>query len=248
MYSSYRRPFIFNEITANPGRHTDASHGSDYHYLALMYEGSSRIVCPTHRIDMTAGEAFYIPRGCRYHSYWDGDHRVSWATLGFSSFPESDEGFILQKISLSQIERETLIHLAHHKKSDSASLGMFYSMLDGLLSKMKREPPSQKKAITDAAKSYMRENPKAPIAEVARHCRISESGLFATFRSQGKTPALTRQELQIEAAIDLISSSSLTADEIAERVGFGSTSYFLRTLKKHTGKTTKGIRNENGQI
>ena len=248
MYSAFDRSYIFNEITAETGRHTDASHGSDYNYLALMYEGCSRIVCPTHEISMTAGEAFFIPKGCRYHSYWFGSRYISWATLGFSSFPEADIGYRLQKISVTPAQRDTLVYLGKHKTVDSASIGMFYSLLGELLPNMEKETPSPQKALTDAAEEYMKTNPKASVADVARHCRVSQSGLFAAFRSQNKTPALTRQRLQIESAIELILTTSLSADEIAEKSGFGSTSYFLRTLKKHTGKTTRDIRRELGSI
>ena len=248
MHSPFDRSHSFNVIIAAPGSHTDASRGSEYNYLALMHEGNSRIVCPTHEINMTAGEAFFIPRGCRYHSYWNGDDRVSWTTLGFSSFPEADVGYRLQKLTLTPEARDTLMYLGRYKKIDSTSLGLFYTLLSELLPHMEKEPPSPHQATVEAAEAFMRKYPKAPVAEVAKHCRVSSSGLFAAFRSQGKTPALTRQKLQIDAAMELISGTSLSADEIAERVGFASTSYFLRTLKKLTGKTTRELRKEKLSI
>ncbi len=243
MLTAIERAYRFTEITANSGRHTDASHGSDTNYLALMLDGRSRIVCPTHEINMTENDVFFIPKGCRYHSYWYGDGTVSWVTLGFSEFPEADEGYRLQKLKVSDSKKAIIKSLGKHKKIDSASLGLFYALLSDLLPQMEKEPTTACSAVYFAASEYMRINPTASVAELARHCRVSESGLFAAFRKHGTTPVLTRQKMQIEEAVKLLSETALSADEIAERVGFASTSYFLRTLKKFTGKTTRGLRN-----
>ena len=47
---------------------------------------------------------------------------------------------------------------------------------------------------------------------------------------------------RVEAAIELIQASDLKISEIAEAVGFGDTTHFLKYFKKITGKNTKEFR------
>lgn len=242
MNDSFEKSFTFTEITAAPGRHTDASDGTRVNFLAMMLEGTSRIVCPTHEINMAAGDVFFIPLGCRYHSYWYGDKKVRWISIGFTHFPGCDNNYILQKITADDTVREVMHYLSRYKTADCHSIGKFYTLLGELIGTMEKETPSKHRVLIDSAISYMNATPTASMREVAKHCRVSESGLYAAFRECGTTPALSRQKQQIEHAVTLITTTDLTTDEIAERSGFNSTAYFLRVLKKLTGKTTREIR------
>ena len=239
----YKKPYRFCEVTAGKYRHTDSTYGSHYNFLALMLEGTSRITDGKREIVMTAGDAFFIPLGCRYHSYWYGDDAVSWTSLAFSEFPGDDDGrYVLQKLRADESQKRRITELGRYSRVDCASVGKLYTLLHELVPIMERESISQKQALINTAARYMAEAPHAPICEVAKRCNVSESGLYAAFRECGTTPSLKKQQLQIEHALTLITTTELTADEIAERVGFNSTAYFLRVLKKLTGKTTRELR------
>lgn len=241
MKNSFADSFVFTELTSGVYRHTDASGGAPINFLAMMLEGRARIVCQTHEISMEAGDVFFIPMGCRYNSYWYGENRVSWTSLGFIHNP-SEEHYRLQIIPTDDKMRDRIRALGQYRKVDCTSVGELYSILGELTEVMETEPPTHSQLIIGSAISYMSAHPQASVSDVAKHCHISESGLYAAFRENGTTPALTKQKLQIDRAVTLIKTTDLSADEIAERVGFNSTSYFLRILKKLTGKTTKNLR------
>jgi AraC-like DNA-binding protein len=80
---------------------------------------------------------------------------------------------------------------------------------------------------------------------VADHCGISESGLYALFKKQlGKTPNDIRAEALCQKAIGLLTTTNKSVQEISDMVGFSSTSYFRKVLRKYTGKTPLGIRKD----
>lgn len=239
----YRKSYRFTEISAGKYRHTDASGGSQFNYLALMLEGTALIDDGKREVALKAGDVFFIPLGCRYHSYWYGDDTVAWTSLAFTELPELDAGrYVLQKLRVDGTQKRRIAELGRAGTVSCQSVGELYRLLGELIPEMERCEMTREQIIIDAASRYMESEPRASVRDTARHCGISESGLYAAFREVGTTPALTKQELMIERALSLITTTDLNADEIAERVGFNSTAYFLRVLKKLTGKTTRELR------
>ena len=82
------------------------------------------------------------------------------------------------------------------------------------------------------------------VAEVAKRCNVSETGLYAEFRKLGTTPVKYRMEEQIKRAEKLLVTTDLTALEISEICGFSSEAYFYRVFRRLTGKTTREVRYE----
>ncbi|MBQ8415607.1 MAG: helix-turn-helix transcriptional regulator, partial [Clostridia bacterium] len=77
----------------------------------------------------------------------------------------------------------------------------------------------------------------------ARFCRVSESGLYATFRSEWNcTPIVMWHRVQIEKAVNLLFSTDLSVEEISTRLEFCSASYFRKVFKEITGQTPREVR------
>ena len=79
--------FRFNDYVFNDMHHKDNSHGVDMHFIAFMKQGRGLIVSGNTRLEIGEKDLFYIPKGCRYHSYWIGDPIVNFDSIGFRFFP-----------------------------------------------------------------------------------------------------------------------------------------------------------------
>ena len=238
--------YTFRELVIQRYHHTDNSKGIITNYLALMLDGEARFVSAEREMSVVSGDIFFLPSGCRYHSYWHGTDTARWISISFEDFPNpAEQRFPMQIIPAPQSMRGIIRALAN-RKPDCAAVGQLYSLFASLMPYMETEPRSSEQKLFDRAVSFMRENPRATIAEVAKACSISESGLYAAFRASGQTPVGARQQLQIENAVNLLHSTDLTIDAVASACGFTSSAYFLRVLKKLTGKSTREIRAQTG--
>ena len=108
---------------------------------------------------------------------------------------------------------------------------------------------------TDAARemkpseaiAYMQDLKHLSVPELARPCRVSESGLYAAFRTvKGCTPVEMWHRMQTEKAVDMLLTTDLSIEEICEKLGFCSASYFRKILRTYTGKTPREIRKSMG--
>lgn len=80
------------------------------------------------------------------------------------------------------------------------------------------------------------------IADVARHCDISERYLRILFAQHLKiTPLDYLNQLRINKSIELLRNTELSIKEISFQCGFQSPQYFSRIFKQQTGKTPREI-------
>ena len=95
------------------------------------------------------------------------------------------------------------------------------------------------------AYAYISDHPELRVPDLARHLGMSESGLYAFFRSYAHaTPIEIKNRIQVEKAISLLRSTDISVEEISERCGFSSVAYFRRIVLHHTDKTPTRIRKE----
>lgn len=67
--------------------------------------------------------------------------------------------------------------------------------------------------------------------DVSAYCEISESGLYPIFqRVFQKTPLEIKQEILCEKAVQLLTTTDLSVEEISNRLLFSSSSYFRKVL------------------
>ena len=240
----------FNFFILNKYNYTDNRKGSPYHFLAFMERGRSRIVSNDITINIEAGDFFYIPEGLPYQSYWYSDDEIRFLSLGFHFFPESsDKNFLLQKIDMDEVLKERIKKIPVGTKTDSFVLGEFYSVLNAILPSMEYTLRSPKKLILEKAKKYIFENTNCNVSDIAKHCLLSESGLYNIFKKESDlTPNELIQKTRCQKAVVMLTTTNKSVEEISSSLGFSSTSYFRKVLYKHTKKTPKEIRKSSKNI
>ena len=98
-YTLLSDDYRFFRIRFNHYHHTDSSAGCDLHFLALMVKGRAEIVTAEETLHIQAGQAFYFPKGLKYHSYWYGDPEIEFLSFGFAALPAGDrKRYILQTL------------------------------------------------------------------------------------------------------------------------------------------------------
>ena len=242
--SQLAESFAFRQFHYHLRHHNDASRGNDCHYVGFLRKGSATIKGEDVTLQVREGELFYIPMGYRYHSYWEGAEEVILDSYGFTYFPRpSAAAYPLQIIPLSSEIRERLQALAEHRSVDCRSIGMLYLLLDAILPHMETESFGNKGLAVQKAMEFMHSQSKLNVPEMARFCRVSESGLYAAFRAvKGCTPIEMWHRIQAEKAVNLLLSTNLSVEEVASHLGFCSASYFRKILREVTGQTPRQIR------
>jgi len=248
---SFCDSFKFRICSLKGFRHNDNSNGIEYHFIARMIKGTGRIV--TNRgeeIDFIKGDIFYLPRGLKYDSYWtpDESHSVEWESYGFEELPSPDgKTYAMQKLSPSPEAVRCLDKMQEDMTVSASSIGYLYLFLGHILPTMTESGKDPDAMLFETAKKYISQNLDFKVAELARFCNMSESGLYAFFRRYANTsPIQLKNLIKVENAAALLETTDLSVEEISERAGFCSAEYFRKIMKQQTGKTPTEIRRERG--
>lgn len=240
--------FHFRMLSAKKYRHTDNSRGIDCHFLARMRHGSARFVTEAGEVmEVGVGDIFYLPLGLRYHSYWTPDaHGAQWDSLAFLYFPDkSGKRYAMQKLTSTETAHAHLDAIAADPHVTPSSVAHLYAVLGEAMGELRMIDPDPRQELYSRARSYMHAHPDVRVPELARHCGMSESGLYAFFKSYaGTTPITEKNHILIKRAVTLLGSTDLPIEEISERVGFQSVAYFRKLFKEECGKTPTEIRRE----
>ena len=239
--------FRFNEFCFQESKHRDNSFGVGYHFIGFLKEGSARLVSRDQTVTLKENDLFYIPKGCKYHSYWTPEGSVRFDSIGFLDFPTATpNGYRLQKIDDDEAILEAYLPLSRNKTVNAGSIGVLYRLLGLLEPKLALAPGSSDVAISEKLTLLMKQNPHMTIPEYAELCQVSESLLYNYVkRCTGKTPNTLRQEILCEKAAELLYTTSYTVEQISDRLGFSSAAYFRKVLRQFTGKAPSDIRKES---
>ncbi len=238
--------FYFSKIAFSREHQTDctASPGSPRNYIGMIITGSGRLVTAEKTLCLQKGEPFFIPMGCKYHSYWFPENgEVSWYSLGFELFPlPGDKKPAIQKLCFNKSAERHFESIVSNYSVNSGSVGSLYMLLSDLESTLKYEKSSRNPTV-DAAMDLINRDPFLSMSSIAKSCGVSESTLYSVFRnSQGFSPNFARQRVLCEKAVRLLETTDCPIEEISNELGFSSSSYFRKVLRLHTGHTPREIR------
>lgn len=239
--------FTLRAVSLREEHYNDARKGNGCHYVGFLRRGSARIVGEGRELLVSEGELFYIPKDFSYESFWAGSPDILFDSYGFSYFPSPSElSYPLQRVETDERVLCALEALAAHRVCDCRGIGNLYLLLDAMLPHMKPEGAGRARNTVDRAIAYMQGTAALSVPLMARHCGVSESGLYAAFRrTLGCTPVEMWHRIRIGRATELLEGTDLSIEEIASRLDFCSASYFRRVFGQVTGMSPRAWRNRS---
>ncbi len=203
---------------------------AEFHYKGKVYYAKEN-------------DLIYIAKGTRYYSIWSGNPEIEFYSINYSfvsSFDKSEFEFQI----LSNFPQGDLNEIFEKKETHPfESLGKFYIFLQRVYENLK-ENKKQKNSLSPAIK-YIEDNPTKKISTeyLASLCNYSQSRFFSLFKNYyGCTFVEYKNNLIVHKAIELLTETDKTIEEIANELEFSSSSYFRKVFKNITGKNPKDIR------
>ena len=243
---------FFNEFSFNVYKF-DKYHFTDnsktplpYHYFVSLIQGSGKIRYKNKEILLSPGEILYFPKGLKYQSHWFGNENdeVAFYSFGFKKIPVLDS-FVLQKINCTQKAKDVFNELCEEVPITPKAVGKLYYFFGEVSDNMIKSERSFTNHTVEKAVEVITENPDIKISELAKLCSVSESGIYILFKKfLKKTPNEVRLEIICDKAVSLLTTTNETVQTISDILGFSSTSYFRKILKKYTNKTPLEIRKD----
>ena len=246
----FTKSFYFCEVHRGKHAYTDMRSGSPLHYIAYMLRGRARIAGTGTQITSEAGELFYIPRGLPYRSYWQDEEDVAFLSLGFPYLPSAEKkSYPLQVLSQSSQTLALLSKVPLGGRTDADGIAALYALIAHLLPQMQEGDICRSHRVMHLTENLLWENPKLSTAEIARELGICESALYAAFQKEGEeTPHGMKTRILFEKAKDLLVTTELSIEEISERLGFCSCTYFRKRFKAHFGHSPREMRKTFGAL
>lgn len=213
-------------------------------WIAYIKKGSAEFLYKGKIIYAHEGDLVYISTGTKYGSVWFGSPDIEWYSIGFS-FKSKYDFYEYPFQILKGYPCELIDKMAEmYESSYMLSVSCFYRLIDDVYKKLK---PSEHITYTsvEPAIEYIENNYTQSISvdELAKLCNCSESGFFKIFKkSTGVTPVSYKHNVMIQHALELLSYTNMSIEEISLRVGFSSSNYFRKIFEKIIGKTPKEIR------
>ena len=240
------KSFAFRVFHRKSNFHTDNSAGVDRHFFAYMTRGSARIRTEQETVNVECGEVFFIPAGCKYHSYWYGEPGIEFISLGFRHLPEAGKHhYPTQVIACGKEEIALMQQIVSHPTLDSETLGLFYTLAGRLIPKMTFRSPNQKSLLIEHARELLLTDPDQSIPELARRCAVSESALYAAFKKHcDKSILEVRREIVMERAKEQLILTDRTIEELAQALHFSSGAYFRKCFKDFYGISPREMRKQ----
>lgn len=239
----FSKMFGFSNFRFQRSHHTDNSAGTPCHHIGRIHAGQAIFDVQGEIHTFSAGDVFYTPLGCRYHSYWSGEE-ICYDSFAFHLFPDrSGAEYGVQLLAASDAARAHLDAIMAEKRVTPTTVGHLYAVLGAVLPAMIPIEDDPRRQTLAAARAYMHEHLDFSARELSRHLGISESGLYALFRETlGRTPVEEKNRIRIERAVELLTTTDRSVESVAEALGFSSAAYFRKVLRSVKGITPRELR------
>lgn len=241
--------FSFNIYRQSKSYITDNSKnaGAPKNFIGYMLKGSLKLKSRESVIGIHEDDVFFIPKNQLYQSHWflNSDGKIEFLSLGADNLPLPESiKFTLQKINCNNEDKDILKEFLKDSSTNCKTVSLFYNFLDRVTTIMERKI-THNELIIEKALDFMYSNNDYQIKDIARYCDVSEATIYNIFsKNLHKTPNEIKQQILCEKAVKLLATTTLSVEEISSELQFSSSSYFRKTLKKHTNKTPLQIRKD----
>lgn len=242
--SDFMHTFLFRNYRFKNYKYTDNRDGAHGHYFAYMITGHARLVTDTDTVVVAQGDVFYIPAKSSYQSYWYGQPEIRFISLGFSLLPHNENRvFPTQVIEADDDVRGMLLRLGEVKTPTARDIADFYALAARFIPAMERRERGEVSPLVRRVEAYLQNHPFAKTATVAKAMAVSEPSLYNAFRKASDVSLNEmRNRIIAEKARDLLITTDRSVEEISDLLGFSSTSYFRKSLRRHFDMTPREIR------
>lgn len=240
--------YRFRLIQYSKEHQTDFSMGCPMHYIARLDAGKGVIRTDRETLCLEPGTYFYIPKGLPYRSCWypppGGPLKLYSFGCGMLPLPENTQ-YRLSAFSCDSQEEELFHQLTTDPQVSCRTIGILLTLFSSISETLPPAIPADRNAMLQKALAYMNSHNRFSVNDVAEHCGISQSGLYALFQKQlGTTPVHTKNQILAAKAVDLLTSTDIPIEEISSSLDFGSAAYFRRVLREETGLSPSQIRRQ----
>ncbi len=229
----------------NPPKHSD-----DFRTLprpiasvALVVKGTAEYLTEGKSFHLEPGDILFIPVGGTYISYW-GDEPSEMLCFHCDLPRDRDRRHMVQKIAGHADLFGAFSEAMRDDISELRAGELFFHALDAFWSELVTVETNIDPKIRPAL-DFLEVSPEreCSVSELAALCHMSEPNFFSCFkRSMGRAPMEYRADLLIMNAQRMLASPEYTISEVAERLGFGSETYFRRVFKAKVGVSPREFR------
>lgn len=244
----------FLNIGKYGGIHTDTADFSNtprpFFSIGMILDGIGNFYEQNYGcVSVSPGDIIIVPNATTYISHWTGNPHISYITFHFILENRFNGNIPIQKIcGYGHLIKEFCYAYDNFCTPEKSFkiLSIFYNILDEISPKIERnsEKPfrtSVKKAIDYITSNYTR---TITIKELSQISNLSQSRFFSVFKSEtGLSPIEYKNQICILNAEKMLLTDDFSIEEISEKLGFNSTSYFRRTFKSYTGKSPREYKN-----
>ncbi len=217
-------------------------------HIGFVEKGSAEFDFGNFKLTAYEGDVIFIPTNVPYRSEWLGSPDIDMYAAEVDIQELSELSIPAQILHLPELaESFSDMHRAAASGNMLSGMSEMYRILAHMHTRLYVEI-KRRDAVCTAAIRYIEKNcaEDFSVADLAKLCNLSESRFFTLFKKEsGYSPIDYKNFIRAKYASAYIRRDGMSTEEICERLGFSSTAYFRRVLKKFTGKTPTQISREH---
>ena len=220
--------------------------------MGLILDGEATFTTGARSIEVKRGDIIFVPITSKYISEWRGNPNIHYVSFHFVFNTPSGlftgKRLKLQKVTLPDFEalEKDYLYILENFENKSASLGVlsrFFGILEKVEPLLEAKDHKHIDGKIEKAMEYIENHFKEDISvpELASMVNVSVSSFYSGFKkATGQTPVDYKNQVCIKHAMRLlIDDNNYSIEEIADKLGFSSATYFRRTFKKIVGKSPR---------
>lgn len=213
--------------------------------IGYLLSGNAEFLYDGKTISANEGDLIYIAPETRYYSLWTGRPDIELYSFNFNLKNMSD--FLNYRFQVIKSFPKQLLDNVYNSNGGNffELMSHFNMLLAEIYKRAEKKSYHSKYERLKPAIDFIEENFDKPfsIEQLAKLCNYSEPRFFSLFKeTTGVTPIVYKHNTAIQHALKYLSETSLSIEQISNKLGFSSSNYFRTVFFKYTGKTPKEIR------
>ena len=240
---------FFSFISLDPDNYRFEDHRHNTYEANIVLDGDMEVTVEENAYHLTSGNVLIWGPNCYHYNKLGSDNHVEFATVHFladEDFLEADQPIFCH----FDTEKMVLFNLfvgeakSHGTEANSPAIPLLEAIIKMILCRSdtphffnNNSAKIYGKVIRMMALHSVRTIPKIP--ELARRCGVSETTLKNAFKQHsGKSVKKYYNDMRIQYAKDML-LSGMSANKVAETLGFSSLSYFSQFFKRNAGLSVR---------